>query len=121
MTMSDITPPVTVGDGHLVLTEELRDRIRERLLTMLDVTTRRLERAGGDVEQEHPDPAGLIDAAEAIRAAVVKLDAGYFGICETCEGTIPFERLDALPSVRSCVACDVLGKPPDAAIDRVDT
>jgi hypothetical protein len=104
MTTSDITPPSTVTTGHLVLTHELCDRIRERLLGMLDLTTRRLERSRLD-EENQPDPAGLIEEAESIRSALVKLDAGYYGICETCEQPIPFERLDAIPSVRNCVPC----------------
>ena len=104
MTMSDTTRPATVATGHLALTTELRDRIRERLLGDLDIATRRLER--GDLDgDERPDPASIIDVTETIRAALVKLDAGYYGVCETCEGPIPFERLDAIPAVRNCVSC----------------
>ena len=105
MTMPDTSGPATVAAGYLVLTEELRDQIRERLLGMLDSATRRLERDGEG--EERPDPAELVDAIEAIRTALVKLDAGYYGVCEVCEEPIPFERLDAIPSVRCCVTCQV--------------
>ena len=108
MAMSDTSRPETVATGHLVLTEELRDQIRERLLGMLDDTTRRLERDDGG---DRPDPRALLDAIEAIRAALVKLDAGYYGVCEMCEGPIPFERLDAIPNVRSCVTCQTRQQP----------
>ena len=108
MAMSDTCRPATVATGHLVLTEELRDQIRERLLGMLDSTTRRLER---DDREELVDPAELTDAIEAIRGALVKLDAGYYGVCEMCEGPIPFERLDAIPSVRHCVRCQTRPGP----------
>lgn len=108
MSMSDTSRPATVATGHLVLTEELRDQIRERLLGMLDGTTRRLERNEGE---ERPGAIELIDAIEAIRGALVKLDAGYYGVCEMCERPIPFERLDAIPSVRHCVACQTRRQP----------
>ncbi len=110
MTMSDFTPPETVAAGHIVLTEGLRERIRERLLGELDATSRRLARAE---QQKAPDsgPAELTEAAEAIKAALFKLDAGYYGICESCEGQIPFERLDAIPSVRNCVTCQAQPRP----------
>lgn len=102
MAMSEPSGPPTVATGHLALTEELRDRIRERLLGMLDRDTRRLERDDGG---DRPDPAQLLDEIDAIRAALIKLDAGYYGVCEMCEAPIPFERLDATPSVRDCAAC----------------
>jgi RNA polymerase-binding transcription factor DksA len=106
--MSDTSRPATVATGHLVLTEELRDQIRERLLGMLDSTSRRLERNEGE---KRTGAIELIDAIEAIRGALVKLDAGYYGVCEMCEEPIPFERLDAIPSVRHCVACQTRRQP----------
>ena len=108
MAMSDTSRPATVATGHLVLTDELRDQIRERLLGMLDSTTRRLERDNGEVLV---DPGELIDAIEAIRGALVKLEGGYYGVCEMCEGPIPFDRLDAIPSVRNCVTCQARRQP----------
>jgi hypothetical protein len=110
MTMSDETRPATVATGHLVLTAELRDRIREQLLGMLDSTHRRLARDNGD-GLARPGPGELVDATEAIQAALVKLDAGYYGVCETCERPIPFERLEAIPAVRNCVSCQAQPRP----------
>jgi len=103
--MSDEIQPTTVAAGHLGFSEELRDQIRERLLGLLDAATRRLERAEADVGDEPVDTAEFLESTEAIRVALVKLDAGYYGVCETCEQAIPYERLDALPSVRTCVRC----------------
>ena len=108
--MSDVTRPATVASGHLVLTEELREQIRERLLSILDGTTHRLEHPDLD-QEEGADRGQLIDACDAIRAALVKLDAGYYGVCEMCEGPIPLERLEALPSVRNCVTCQARPQP----------
>ncbi len=104
MTTSEITRPATSAAGHLALGEELRDQIRERLLGLLDQTQRRLDRELADPEAP-ADRAEVLETAEAIRSALVKLEAGYYGVCERCEGPIPFERLEALPAARACVAC----------------
>ena len=49
-----------------------------------------------------------------VRAAVARLDAGTFGVCEQCERPIPRERLEAIPYARYCVHC------ADAAKSGVD-
>jgi RNA polymerase-binding transcription factor DksA len=102
--MSEQTEPATVVAGHLVLTEELREQIRERLLGMLDVEVHRRDRAG-HTDGEPRGPGERYDATESIRAALLKLDAGYYGICEACEGPIRVDRLDAIPHARQCVTC----------------
>lgn len=38
-------------------------------------------------------------------AAEEKLDAGTYGICESCGGSISLERLRAMPTARYCTAC----------------
>lgn len=45
------------------------------------------------------------EATEEIDAALARLDAGTYGICESCGAPIPVERLEAIPHVRLCVAC----------------
>jgi RNA polymerase-binding transcription factor DksA len=37
--------------------------------------------------------------------ALARLDAGTYGACEPCGAAIPFERLEAIPHARLCVAC----------------
>lgn len=37
--------------------------------------------------------------------ALARLDAGTYGTCEPCGAAIPFERLEAIPHARLCVAC----------------
>jgi len=49
--------------------------------------------------------ARAIDAIEEIDAAMARVDAGTYGICESCGARIPVERLEAIPHVRLCVAC----------------
>ena len=37
--------------------------------------------------------------------ALARFDDGSYGTCETCGRPIPFERLEAIPQARHCVAC----------------
>jgi len=45
-------------------------------------------------------------ALEEIDAAEERLANGKFGVCETCETPIPFERLRAVPAARLCFTCE---------------
>jgi DnaK suppressor protein len=38
-------------------------------------------------------------------AALARIDAGTFGVCERCGNRIPDERLEARPIATLCVAC----------------
>lgn len=40
-----------------------------------------------------------------IDAALDRLDAGTFGVCEGCQETIPRARIEALPFASLCVTC----------------
>jgi DnaK suppressor protein len=40
-----------------------------------------------------------------IEAALARLRAGTFGLCEECHGEIPMPRLRATPTARRCLAC----------------
>jgi DnaK suppressor protein len=42
---------------------------------------------------------------EAVEKALVRVDKGTYGVCESCEKTIPLPRLKALPFARLCVNC----------------
>ncbi len=56
--------------------------------------------------------AGAARAREALNDidhALNRLDAGTYGSCEECGAAIPFERLEAIPAARFCVACS--GRP----------
>ena len=41
----------------------------------------------------------------AVDAAVARLDAGTYGLCESCGKAIAAERLEALPSAALCIDC----------------
>jgi RNA polymerase-binding transcription factor DksA len=71
---------------------------------------------------DHTDPDSVIERelAEscAVRARAALADAelalrrfhvGTYGICEVCRAPIPFERLEAIPHARRCVACPSTG------------
>jgi RNA polymerase-binding transcription factor DksA len=40
-----------------------------------------------------------------VDAAIARLDAGTYGVCERCGSPIGAERLEALPAARLCIAC----------------
>ncbi|HWI05534.1 MAG TPA: TraR/DksA C4-type zinc finger protein [Acidimicrobiales bacterium] len=49
--------------------------------------------------------ARVHEALADIDHAIARLDAGTYGACEECGLAIPFERLEAIPAARFCVAC----------------
>ena len=40
-----------------------------------------------------------------VDAALARLDAGEYGVCERCGRPIPVARLEARPMARTCVSC----------------
>lgn len=76
---------------HDAVVRQLRD------LTDADsVLERELAEAGSARAQE---------VTADIEHALERIDAGTYGRCEACRMAIPFERLEAIPSARFCVAC----------------
>jgi DnaK suppressor protein len=94
----------------------------ERRLTLLGETVREFVDASRDTnaDDEH-DPEGATIAFERsqvatlvrqarhqldeIDAALARLDAGRYGVCERCGGAIAPGRLEARPAARTCVRC----------------
>ncbi|OIJ34587.1 TraR/DksA C4-type zinc finger protein [Microbacterium sp. LCT-H2] len=78
------------------------------------------DREGSNDDDEH-DPegvtlssewsrlSGLAEAAQAelrqVNEALVRMDAGTYGICAHCGRPIPPERLEVRPFAEYCVAC----------------
>jgi RNA polymerase-binding protein DksA len=71
-------------------------------------------------DDEHDDDAaamaferartvGLLEAAhehvDDVASALARLDAGTYGICESCGQPISEERLEARPVARLCIRC----------------
>lgn len=40
-----------------------------------------------------------------VRAALVRLDAGTYGVCARCSRDIPTQRMEAVPTASLCVQC----------------
>jgi phage/conjugal plasmid C-4 type zinc finger TraR family protein len=47
----------------------------------------------------------LRDTLNEIDDALRKLEAGTYGLCESCGEPIPEARLEAMPSARLCISC----------------
>jgi RNA polymerase-binding transcription factor DksA len=42
---------------------------------------------------------------DEVEAALTRVDAGTYGVCETCGRAIAPERLEARPTARTCIVC----------------
>ncbi len=89
---------------------------RRNVLSGLGVRFDTMARAGRVAEDEqaqisHEEFVSLhlnsLDYAQLrlVEEALDRLDAGDYGTCLACEGTIPAKRLHALPWARYCVKC----------------
>jgi DnaK suppressor protein len=48
---------------------------------------------------------GLVESLREVEAALVRIEKGTFGRCESCGNEIPADRLDARPVARLCLSC----------------
>jgi DnaK suppressor protein len=46
-----------------------------------------------------------LDLLDKANRALARIEAGTYGLCESCGNAIPVERLDVLPYSTVCVAC----------------
>jgi DnaK suppressor protein len=76
---------------HVAAANQLRD-----LMDPDSVLERELAEAGALRAQE-----AMVD----VRDALERIDAGSYGLCESCGRPVPFERLETVPSARFCVSC----------------
>jgi DnaK suppressor protein len=64
---------------------------------------------GTTIAYERAQVSALLTQARddlvALDAALERIDAGSVETCEVCGGPIAFERLLALPGVRTCIGC----------------
>jgi DnaK suppressor protein len=105
------------------------DRLRERLETERGEVRRQLDDLGARRDAEGiEDPEldeGFADAGQAaaeranlltlvrslrdtlrdVEQALVRMEAGTYGLCERCGQPIGDERLEALPAARLCMSC----------------
>ena len=62
------------------------------------------------IQQQNDEVVDVLDAAveaeeKSIAAALSRLDAGRYGICETCGAEISAKRLAAVPYAEECQSC----------------
>ncbi|MEV4412044.1 TraR/DksA C4-type zinc finger protein [Catellatospora sp. NPDC049609] len=71
---------------------------------------------GATIGFERAQVSALLDSARRRLAdlddALRRCEEGTYGACERCGRPIPAERLDLLPSTRTCVACAARRRPP---------
>jgi len=64
---------------------------------------------GATIAFERQQVVALLDQARRrladVEAAVRNVEAGIYGICETCGRPIAAERLAARPAARTCIDC----------------
>lgn len=60
--------------------------------------------------QDEAELRYIIERRAQVERAIERLDAGAYGICESCGGTIPTERLELFPAATTCVACKQLAE-----------
>jgi DnaK suppressor protein len=113
-----------VSEAGLGLADEFRERLedaREQLVRTVAVTGEELaslEDQPGDPLEDVPvlDVADTLSRLEGrerrqldeVNAALGRLEAGTYGVCEQCSRPIPLARLRAMPSARYCVECQAI-------------
>ncbi len=90
----------------------------DKLETELD-NLARARRDGSDDDEHDPEGVplstewsrlvGLLQSARSeaaeVESALLRLEAGTYGVCSQCGKTIPVERLEARPFADRCVPC----------------
>jgi len=56
-------------------------------------------------DQDEAELRVLVDRRIQMERAIERLNAGIYGICESCGSPIPTERLELFPYATTCVAC----------------
>ena len=99
--------------------QEIKNKLEARLLELDDRAHKiddELNERGDDdfsesaVESENDEVLeGIgnlaVDEIKKLKAALSKIDAGTYGICESCDKSIPHKRLEALPYATNCIDC----------------
>ncbi len=95
----------------LALQQQLVQRIFDLEDTMLAMDadhdierTDRVQEEAAEVALTALDEQGRREMA-AIQAALARIDAGTYGLCDTCGEPISTARLTTMPMARRCVAC----------------
>jgi DnaK suppressor protein len=117
-----------VGTLHTRFSERTLDSLSEQLIARRDAICRCLESLQIELTDaaEHRDCSDLLDessvddadlgtdrllmaqarrALASTTAAIERIEAGTYGHCVSCGGSIPLVRLRGLPDTRICIDC----------------
>jgi len=89
--------------------EQLDRGITEERVAQGDLAHFGTHNADHDTEQLLSDAAAErneVEILNAVEAALGRIEAGTYGICEECSKEIPRERLDAIPYAARCTGCE---------------
>ena len=97
-------PAAALGAHLPALRGALRQQRRFRTEQLADL---RSAPPGDPAQQEVTETLrrGARVALAGIEAALTRIDAGTYGRCVDCGATIALERLEILPAVSQCTAC----------------
>jgi DnaK suppressor protein len=117
------------------LLQKMREALvsqRQRLLSVVQTTQAQMAEKSGDLpdvsdrasegfEDELDMGLMAIEAAQLddIDAALRRLDEGTYGLCSDCGRAIPRKRLEVLPFVRRCLACEGLNERRARSVEAV--
>src|SRR5687768_7109027 len=92
-----------------------RDALRTALAGDLSLLKELRQQTSGDIldaalDSSHDEISSQLAEVESrelanIDRALEQMREGKYGICETCETTIPLARLQALPYATLCIQC----------------
>jgi DnaK suppressor protein len=111
--MSSSTMPAARGtstftDSQLELLRDLLEQQRSFRCDQLDQLRRgalRPGRSATEVEISESLIAGGQAALREVLRALRRMDEGRYGRCQDCGEQLPIERLEVLPQVSQCMAC----------------
>lgn len=97
-------------DELVLMQEQLRGEIAQALLGRRGVGADEAEDPeGGSLAFEQAQSRSLLDQthrhAGEIRDALARIDAGTYGVCQSCGRPIAAGRLEARPFAALCIAC----------------
>jgi DnaK suppressor protein len=98
---------LTTASHNAVRTAALRHRLAGLRTTLEEeVQACAAEDSGGDRDAALSVIQTQAETSRAITAAIARVDAGTYGLCDSCHRNIDDLRLRALPLATLCRGCD---------------
>lgn len=106
-TRSHLTPDQHAHLQSLLLglLDEHASQVSERRATVDELTGQADSDSLLERELAESAAAQSTTAIDEVRQALTRLTEGTYGVCGRCASPIPYERLEAIPQTRVCVAC----------------